>query len=194
MNPTPEPIETIDYDAVAHAYRENLVTRLRGFRVGPEFLDAWVDDESPEKALLSMFDAARAYGLPSLRVTVGSDTAARTDRGALARNLAGLGRVVASGEGLFEVFFDAEATPPEPAAIEAVASHANDHVDGARSDSAESLLPSWDLAVSYAAATAARSSALASASRSGGTPPVPLRAMLIACIRPEFAGSGCGTQ
>ncbi len=39
------PLETLAYDDLARAYREGLVTRLRGFQVGPEFLDAWVDDE-----------------------------------------------------------------------------------------------------------------------------------------------------
>ena len=158
MSITPEPAETIDYDEVARAYRENLVTRLRGFRVGPEFLDAWVDDEAPEKALLSMFDAARAYGLPSLRVAVAPDTAARFDRGDLARNLAALGRVVASGDGLFEVAFGAvEAAPVTPSPVEVVTSHANDHVDDARREAPELAL-SWELREHYADAVAALAS------------------------------------
>ena len=73
-------LETLVYDALARAYREGLVTRLRGFQVGPEFLDAWVDDEDAVKAVFDVFDAARAHGLPGLRVTLEAATAERFDR------------------------------------------------------------------------------------------------------------------
>jgi len=64
-------IETVSYDEVAAAYREGLINRLRGFQVGPSFLEAWVDDEDPAEAARALFDAAREHHLPALRVRFG---------------------------------------------------------------------------------------------------------------------------
>lgn len=68
-------IETVSYDEVAAAYRDGLVNRLRGFQVGPSFLDAWVDDEDPAEAARALFEAAREHRLAALRVRFGAAVA-----------------------------------------------------------------------------------------------------------------------
>ncbi|MFO0625287.1 MAG: hypothetical protein U0325_06670 [Polyangiales bacterium] len=65
-------IETVAYDEVAAAYREGLLNRLRGFQVGPAFLEAWVDDEDPVEAARALFEAAREHRLGALRVRFGA--------------------------------------------------------------------------------------------------------------------------
>lgn len=61
-------METVCYDEVAAAYREGLLNRLRGFRVGPAFLDAWVDDEDLVTAARALFEAAAEHGIAALRL------------------------------------------------------------------------------------------------------------------------------
>lgn len=68
-------IETVAYDEVAAAYRDGLINRLRGFQIGPAFLEAWVDDEDPATAALALFEAAREHHLGALRVRFGAAVA-----------------------------------------------------------------------------------------------------------------------
>ena len=50
---------SLEYDALARAYVDNLHTALRHFSQGPEFLDGWAHDEDHGRSLLNMFEAAR---------------------------------------------------------------------------------------------------------------------------------------
>ena len=82
---------SLDYDALARAYVDNLRTSLRNFSQGPEFLDGWAHDEDHGRSLLSMFEAAHDAGLPALDVCVRNVTLAQLDRGWLEAELARLG-------------------------------------------------------------------------------------------------------
>lgn len=70
MNPS-SPV--IDLDAEVRAYGERLHTVLRGFQTGLAFLDSWVPDADPVESALSMFESARAAGLPALAVRLGAE-------------------------------------------------------------------------------------------------------------------------
>ena len=66
----PTNVPQIDYDALLAAYRESLVTVLRGFSAGPAFLEAWVPDEDPVRSVVSVVEAAREAGLAGLELDV----------------------------------------------------------------------------------------------------------------------------
>jgi len=147
--------ETITYDDVARSYRENLVTRLRGFRAGPEFLDAWVDEEDTVQSLLYMFEAARAHGLPRLRVVLSAETAARIDRDALLRGVARLGSVVASDDTSLDVRFEAATTSPvEVLAPERVTSRETAHLENRTPEAPRDDAFAWTIDAVYERAVA----------------------------------------
>ncbi len=85
-------IETVSYDEVAAAYREGLIHRLRGFQVGPAFLEAWVDDEDPAEAASALFEAAREHHLGALRVRFSAAVTLDVARLGVPRVGAGRGR------------------------------------------------------------------------------------------------------
>jgi hypothetical protein len=82
---------TLDYDALARAYLDNLHTALRNFSQGPEFLDGWAHDEDHVRSLVNMFEAARDAGLAELEVKVADGTLASLDRTSLESELRTLG-------------------------------------------------------------------------------------------------------
>lgn len=150
------PVEAIAYDEVARAYRDGLLTRLRGFRVGPDFLDAWVDDEDPVKAVFDMFDAARAHGLSALRVLLEPSSAARFDRDRFGALVAQLGTLSTPDRFTLDVRFSAARAESAPREVERVVSHEADHVESSRHETATELPLTWTLHDDYVAAVSAR--------------------------------------
>ncbi len=153
------PLETLAYDDLARAYREGLVTRLRGFQVGPEFLDAWVDDEDAVKAVFDVFDAARAHGLSGLRVTLGAVTVERFDRARFEAAIARIGSLSSPDALTLEVRFGGAVTEAAPREVERVVSHEADHVESSRRDQTTLEPFAWTVGEVYSAAVNARGDA-----------------------------------
>lgn len=146
-------IETVSYDEVAAAYREGLLNRLRGFQVGPAFLEAWVDDEDPVEAARALFEAAREHRLGALRVRFGASVALDVAR--LEALASALGEVEArpddAGVAVTVRFTSARevtAAPRRDARAEEVVVYVRD--DEARADD------DWSLAEGYRPAARAR--------------------------------------
>ncbi len=99
----------VDYDELVAQYAERLQTVLRGFSIGPRFLEAWVPDEDPVRGVRGVLSAARVAGLSALTVRLGAETARACDDWAAA--LAGWGRVELTHSGgalRMEVHFGTE--------------------------------------------------------------------------------------
>lgn len=62
--------QILDYDELARAYEETLLTTLRGHAAAAPFLDIWVPDDDPLRGLLSMVEAAQASGQDELSVKI----------------------------------------------------------------------------------------------------------------------------
>ena len=58
----------VDYESLVTAYKESLVTVLRGFRPTAEFLEAWVYDEDDVISILNIIEAAEDAGLAKISV------------------------------------------------------------------------------------------------------------------------------
>ncbi len=82
---------SLDYDALARAYVDNLHTALRNFSQGPAFLEGWAHDDDHARSVLGMFEAARDARVATLTVQVGRETLAGLDRGWLDAELQKLG-------------------------------------------------------------------------------------------------------
>ena len=72
---------SLDYDALARAYVDNLQTALRNFSQGPAaFLEGWAHDDDAARSVLGMFEAACDAGVPALTVQVGRETLTALNR------------------------------------------------------------------------------------------------------------------
>lgn len=146
-------IETVSYDEVAAAYREGLIHRLRGFQVGPAFLEAWVDDEDPAEAARALFEAAREHRLGALRVRFSAAVALDVAR--LESLASSLGEVETRRDDAgvtvtlrFTAAREVTAAPRRDARAEAAVVYVRD--DEARA------VDDWSLAPAYLAAARAR--------------------------------------
>jgi len=81
----------LDYESLVSSYNENLLTVLRSFRVGHEFLELWVPDDDPHKSILNLAEAAESSGLPGLALTIGPEVRAKLDVDRLSSMVGGIG-------------------------------------------------------------------------------------------------------
>lgn len=172
-------IETVSYDEVAAAYREGLIHRLRGFQVGPSFLEAWVDDEDPAEAARALFDAAREHHLPALRVRFGASVPLDVAR--LEGLASALGEVETRRDDAgvsvtvrFTAAREVSAAPRRDARAEEVVVYVRD--DEARA------VDDWSLAEPYLSAARARDRA-----HVGALPDAPGDAVLVASAAGEIS-------
>lgn len=62
--------DALDYEALVAAFEHSLLTQLRGHSAAAPFLEVWVPDEDPVRALQNMFEAAEISGERRLAVTI----------------------------------------------------------------------------------------------------------------------------
>jgi hypothetical protein len=67
-------VEVLSYEALVTDFETKLVSQLRSFAPGAEYLEMWVPDDDPVKSILNMVEAAEAYGRNDLAVRVESAT------------------------------------------------------------------------------------------------------------------------
>lgn len=83
----------VDYAALVGEYEARLETVERGFRMEPEFLEAWVPDEDHSRSLYYLFEAAAATGVPGLSVSLNPQLFSSLDHRDLLHSLQALGSV-----------------------------------------------------------------------------------------------------
>jgi len=103
---------TVDYDRLVHAYKDSLVTTLRGFTPGADFLALWVPDDDHHKSILNLVESAESAGLKGVSVRIGAETARTLDVTRLESMLADFGTVRAAADGdgiLLEIAYGGDA-------------------------------------------------------------------------------------
>lgn len=91
--------QILDYDELARAYEETLLTTLRGHGAAAPFLDIWVPDEDPLRGLLSMVEAAQASGQEELSVMILRSSLGPDAEQAIKADIGSIGHVVVEEEG-----------------------------------------------------------------------------------------------
>ena len=86
-------MEVLSYEKLVADFESKLVTQLRSFVAGAEFLEIWVPDDDPVKSILNMVEAAEAYGRRDIAVRVSVGTLPGSRIGALRSSIGALGRV-----------------------------------------------------------------------------------------------------
>jgi hypothetical protein len=128
----------LDYEALIVAYRESLVTRLRGFRAGDaaSFLESWVCHDDDVRSVEELLDAAADHGLRSVALRFAKPTLERVRLDALTDAMAAFGELEVTPEldGSAEVIVTLRAggrgdARPKPASVarRAAPSPVNDH-------------------------------------------------------------------
>lgn len=82
---------TVDYEELVSSYQEAILTQLRGFQGGGEYLETWVPDDDPLKSLLNLVDAAGSAGAEEVSISVRSSTLGSVDLDKLAGLIGDLG-------------------------------------------------------------------------------------------------------
>lgn len=88
-------MEVLSYEQLVADFETKLLTQLRSFGAGAEYLEMWVPDQDPVKSILNMVEAAEAYGRSDLAVKVDAATLPSNQIGALVSEIGTLGRVEA---------------------------------------------------------------------------------------------------
>jgi len=91
-------VEVLDYETLVADFESKLVTQLRNFGAGAEYLEMWVPDQDPVKSILNMVEAAEAYGRPDIAVRVAADTLPAGQLDALISTVGDLGRIEVRNE------------------------------------------------------------------------------------------------
>lgn len=89
----------VEYDRLVAEYEDSLLSMLRGFRTGPEFLEAWVPNDDHVEAILTILDAASEARLASVSVRVDAGTLDEEEAGRLRQDLAHYGEVTVEAVG-----------------------------------------------------------------------------------------------
>ena len=66
----------LDYESLVCSYEDRLLNQLRSHGVDQEFLELWVPDEDPVASIVSMIEAAGAFGEKELFVRINHSTLA----------------------------------------------------------------------------------------------------------------------
>jgi 3-hydroxyisobutyrate dehydrogenase-like beta-hydroxyacid dehydrogenase len=88
-------VEVLSYEKLVADFETKLVTQLRSFVAGAEFLETWVPDDDPVKSILNMVEAAEAYGRGDIAVRVSTGTLPGSRIDALRSTIGALGRLEA---------------------------------------------------------------------------------------------------
>ena len=83
----------LDYEQLLAEYSESLLTVLRGFRPGAEFLETWVPDDDHAKSILNLAESAQLNGTERLALRLGPEALAALDIAQLEQMLRELGSV-----------------------------------------------------------------------------------------------------
>lgn len=105
----------VDYDELLRTYQDSLVTVLRGFTAGADFLDLWVPDDDHHKSILGLVESAGSAGLDSISIRIGAEIVKTLNFAELEEMIGQFGAVhtVADGDAvLLEILYGALAIHP----------------------------------------------------------------------------------
>ena len=90
----------IDYEALATAYAQSLITVLRNFQSsGHRFLETWVPEADALRSILGILEAARDNALPQISIHLGAATLNCVDLAELGRHAEQFGRITLEADG-----------------------------------------------------------------------------------------------
>ena len=99
----------IEYEKLAEDYVNGLLTKLRNFSSGADFLEMWVHDEDDAMSLFNMVESAAQYGLKDLSILITRETYEKLKPESFLKTLESLGKAEFRKQGggmLLEIKFE----------------------------------------------------------------------------------------